>query len=119
MAQAIDLTLLSSIDLSHHLVILFHSVLVLSHRLAFHLDIHFVVLIFPVFIVRDLPPNCLILAPSLLLILAILVDNLHHSLLTVLGIYPIISVDVLLDVAASEPPLHKENVELCFAKIWS
>ena len=58
----------------------------------------------------------LILATSCLLILIILVNNLCHSHLTVFRINPIVSVDVLLAVALWEPPLHKENVELCFAK---
>ena len=54
-----------------------------------------------------LPSICLILATTirLLLVLGVPIDSLHHNV-PVLGIDPVVRVDVLLDNSARNPPLH-------------
>ena len=64
------------------------------------LAVHFVILVFPVLVVIDLPSNCLILATSrLLLVLGVPVDNLHYNVLP-LWIDPVVGVDVVLEGVA-------------------
>ena len=69
--------------------------------------VYFVVLVFPVLVVKDLVPLiCLILATSRLLhVLFILVDSLHQNIST-LWIDPVVSDDAPLESDAENPPLH-------------
>ena len=64
--------------------------------------IHVVVLV-----LRDLLPSSLILATSrLLLVLGVPVDSLHHNIVPVLRVDPVVVVDVPLEGSAENPPLH-------------
>ena len=66
-------------------------------------SVHTVIL---VLIVGDLPSNCLKLATScLLLVLGVPVDSLHHNVVPVLRVDPVVVVDVVLEGMAENPPL--------------
>ena len=74
--------------------------------------IHFVVLV-----LRDLPSDCSILVTNhLLLVLGVPVDSLHHKVVPILRVDSVVVVDVVLEGAAENPPLHniaiKEYKEL-------
>ena len=78
--------------------------------------VHLVVLFLPV--VGHLPSNCLIFATSrLLLVLGVPVDGLHHNVVPVLRIDPVVRVDVVLEGSAEDPPLHK--IKETFTKLFN
>ena len=79
--------------------------LLIIFDLLFQLGIHFVVLVLPVIVIINLPSICFFATSCLLLILGVPVNSLHHNV-PILGIDPVVRVDVLLDGSARNPPLH-------------
>ena len=72
-----------------------------------HLILLFVILVLPVLVVGDLPFVCFLSTSHLLLVLGVPVDSLHHNVVTILRVDLVVSVDVPLEGAAQDPPLHK------------
>ena len=101
MVQAINVTTpWCFFDLFLHLV---HFVIFVLVVLVL-IGVHFVILV-----LRDLPSDCLVLASSpWLLVLGVLIDSLHHDVVPVLRIDPVVVVDVVLEGAAQDPPLAQK-----------
>ena len=84
--------------------LLYHWPYITTHSVV-HVVICFLHFVIHAVIVRDLSPVCLHSTTSrLMLVLGVLVDNLHHNIIPVLRVDPVVVVDVVLESAAANPP---------------